>query len=123
MVKDFLQRERERAAEEARDEKTRAEADQRAKTRAAELEQKIADYIKEKGISGVQIGVDSFNHVVLNRSTESLEITPREVAPGQWQYNVDQKRKGGSFIENLHGNLSNDRLNEDQMIDVVSDWF
>jgi hypothetical protein len=46
MVKDFLQRERERAAEEARDEKTRAEADQRAKTRAAELEQKIADYIK-----------------------------------------------------------------------------
>ena len=132
MVKDFSQRESERAAQEAKAEKARAEADQRTKAHAEELEQKIANYIKEKGVSGIQIGVDRFtNNVMLTRSTGTCTISMRADAartemlraPIDWQYSVDQKRKGGTAIENVHDSLDNDGLKEDQMIDRVCDWL
>jgi len=130
MVKDFSQRESERVAQEAKAAKGRAEADQRAKAHATELEQKIADRIKQKDIHAVEHGINEHdNSILLRRSAGTLEISFREIGSRElmtqeWQYSLYRKRSGGgSSLERTADNQDLDRLNEDQMEDAVMDWL
>jgi hypothetical protein len=133
MVKDFSERESERAAQDAEFAKAVTEWDQRTKAHASEVEQKIAKYIKQREIHGVKLGIDqSNNRIILERSTGTLEISFREVGDRllmsqEWKYSVNQKRTGGSgtrpSLEHTADNLGLNQMTEDQMEDAVTDWL
>jgi hypothetical protein len=74
MVKDFSERERARAKENANADKTRMDAEQRAKANAADLLDKIVIHMITKGIGGIEHEIDQRNnHVILKGSAGSLE--------------------------------------------------
>jgi hypothetical protein len=129
MVRNFSEHESERAVQDAEFAKAVTEWDQRTKAHASELEQKIADYIKQKEILGVEHGINkSNNSVLLRRSTGTLEISFREIGSKElmaqeWEYSLHKTRSGNTPIERLADNQDLDRMNEARMAKEVMDWL
>jgi hypothetical protein len=120
-MKDFSEREKELADQAANAAREKAESDSRAKAHAKELEQKIADYTREKHISST-LGAQN-DRVVLLRGDQRLVIAVKEVVPGKWQYNIGQHNSPGFSPSDLLANVKNHDLSEDEMMAEVIAWL
>jgi hypothetical protein len=113
-MRNFLERENERATANEANKQKEAEAKHKAVEHAKVLEQRITDYSRQKNLPAV-LGRDG-SGVVVQRGNRRLIIIVTEAQPGKWQYNL-QPSEGGHDDTLLPGR------NEDQMIDAVCEWF
>jgi hypothetical protein len=113
-MRNFLERENERAAANEANKQKTAEAKRKAGEHAKVLEQNITDYSRQKNLPAV-LGRDG-SAVVIQSGNRRLIIIVTEARSGKWEYNL-QPSEGGHDDTMLHGR------NEDQMIDAVCEWF
>jgi hypothetical protein len=113
-MRDFSEREKERATVQEANKQKEAERKRRASEHATELEQKIVDYSRQRRIPTVMGRED--DAVIVQRGNQRLVIFVKETELDKWRYDLEPAQ-GGFDHPKLH------ELNEDQMIDAFCDWL
>jgi len=90
-MKDFLERERERTAQLQADEQKKTAALRKATEQAKELEKKIMEYSRQKGLPAV-LGRED-NGVVVARGNDRIVIIVSEAEPDRWEYYCNNRNR------------------------------
>jgi hypothetical protein len=131
MVKDFDEHLSKHAREQAEQDKKRREYDEQISANAADLEQRIANHMRKHNVSGVKLGIDQSNKLVLSRNgdTDRLTISMNQTTahllgnPIEWRYTLLRERAGRGQLQRDADNKDMSHIEEGPMIVAVDAWL